>query len=239
MQVKGSTTSTVKMDNLAALGIRPYVVNFSPGEEIYDADFFDCEVLWIAIPPKSRSGEGDVFIEKIRGIIRAIKQFSVENIAFISSTGIYADNNRHVNEETDPQSNTAAGKILFEAENLFRAEDSFKTTIIRFAGLIGPGRDPGRFFAGKKEIPNGDAPVNLIHLDDCIGISKAILAKEAFGYLFNGCSPVHPAKADFYTQAALDSGYEKPEFVRELKEWKIVDSVNVAAVLGYEYKILL
>ncbi|XHR92980.1 NAD-dependent epimerase/dehydratase family protein [Mucilaginibacter sp. UC70_90] len=239
MQVKGSTTSTAKMDNLAALGIRPYVVNFSPGEEIYDADFFDCDVLWIAIPPKSRSGEGDIFLEKVKGIVHAIKRFAIQQVIFVSSTAVYADNNRHVNEETNPQSNTAAGKILFEAENLFRAEDSFKTTIIRFAGLIGPGRDPGRFFAGKKEIPNGYAPVNLIHLDDCIGISKAILAKEAFGYLFNGCAPVHPAKADFYTQAALDSDFEKPEFVRELKEWKIVDSVNVAVVLGYEYKTLL
>lgn len=239
IQVKGSTTSAAKMDDLAAQGIRPYIVNFSPGEEIYDAVFFDCDVLWISIPPKSRSGEGAVFIEKIKGIIRAIKQFAVQNVVFISSTGVYADSNQHVDEETDPQPNTEAGRILFEAENLFRAENSFKTTIIRFAGLIGPGRNPGRFFAGKKDIPNGNAPVNLIHLDDCIGISKAILAKQAFGYLFNGCSPEHPTKVDFYTQAALNSGFEKPEFVRELKEWKIVESVNVGAVLDYKYEVEL
>ncbi|NVM62094.1 nucleoside-diphosphate-sugar epimerase [Mucilaginibacter sp. SG538B] len=239
MQVKGSTTSTAKMDNLAALGIRPYVVNFSPGEEIYDADFFDCDILWISIPPKSRSGEGDIFLQKVKGIVHAIKRFAIQQVIFVSSTGVYADNNRHVNEETDPQPNTEAGRILFEAEKLFRAEDGFKTTIIRFAGLIGPGRDPGRFFAGKKEIPNGDAPVNLIHLDDCIGISKTILAKQAFGYLFNGCSPKHPAKADFYTQAALDSGFEKPEFIRELKEWKVVESINVGPVLAYQYQVLI
>jgi nucleoside-diphosphate-sugar epimerase len=239
MQVKGSTTSTIKMDELAATGIKSYIVNFLPGEEIYDIDFFDCDVLWIAIPPKSRSGEGAAFIEKTKGIVNAIKQFVIQNVVFISSTGVYADSNKHVNEETDPQPNTEAGRILFEAENLFRAEDSFKTTIIRFAGLIGPGRNPGRFFAGKKEISNGDAPVNLIHLDDCIGISKAILAKQAFGYLFNGCSPDHPAKAAFYTQAAIDSGFEKPEFIRELKEWKIVESVNIGPILGYQYEVLL
>ncbi|UOE47527.1 SDR family oxidoreductase [Mucilaginibacter sp. SMC90] len=239
IRVKGSTTSAAKMDDLTATGIEPYIVNFLPGEEIYNADFFDCDVLWIAIPPKSRSGEGAVFIEKIRGIISAIKQFKIQNVVFISSTGVYADSNHHVNEETDPQPNTEAGRILFEAENLFRAEDSFKTTIIRFAGLIGPGRNPGRFFAGKKDIPNGNAPVNLIHLDDCIGISKAILAKQAFGYLFNACSPGHPAKADFYTHAAVVSGFEKPEFIKELKEWKIVESVNVGPILGYQYEALL
>lgn len=239
MQVKGSTTSPAKMEELAAQGIQPYIVNFSPGEEIYDAVFFDCDVLWIAIPPKSRSGEGAVFIEKIKGIIHAIKQFAVQNVVFISSTGVYADCNQQVNEESDPQPNTEAGRILFEAESLFRVEDIFKTTIIRFAGLIGPGRNPGRFFAGKKEIPNGAAPVNLIHLDDCIGISKAILAKQAFGYLFNGCSPEHLTKVDFYTQAALDSGFERPEFIKDMKEWKIVESVNVGPILGYQYKVLL
>jgi nucleoside-diphosphate-sugar epimerase len=239
LQVKGSTTSSAKLDELAAIGIKPYLVNFLPGEETYEADFFDCDVLWIAIPPKSRGGEGAVFIDKIKGIINAIKLHALQKVVFISSTGVYADSNQHVNESTDPQPNTEAGRILFEAENLFRAEVGFKTTIIRFAGLIGPARDPGRFFAGKKDIANGDAPVNLIHLDDCIGLSRAILAKGAFGYLFNGCAPNHPTRAEFYTRAAIQSGYEKPEFIRELKEWKVVESVNVGQVLGYEYRVLL
>jgi nucleoside-diphosphate-sugar epimerase len=239
LQVKGSTTSPAKLDELAAMGIKPYLVNFLPGEETYDTDFFDCDVLWIAIPPKSRGGEGTVFIDKIRGIINAIKRHAVQKAVFISSTGVYADSNQHVNETTDPQPNTEAGRILFEAENLFRAEEGFKTNIIRFAGLIGPARDPGRFFAGKKDIPNGGAPVNLIHLDDCIGLSRAILAKDAFGYLFNGCAPGHPTRADFYTQAAIKSGYEKPEFMGELKEWKVVESVNVGQVLGYEHQVSL
>ncbi|PWK78475.1 nucleoside-diphosphate-sugar epimerase [Mucilaginibacter oryzae] len=239
LTVKGSTTSPARLDELAATGIKPYLVNFLPGGETYDADFFDCNILWIAIPPKSRSGEGSAFTDKIKGIIKAIKQYHVQKVVFISSTGVYADSNQHVNEETDPQPNTEAGRILFEAENLLRHETDFKTTVIRFAGLIGPARNPGRFFAGKKDIPNGDAPVNLIHLDDCIGLSRAILGKDAFGYLFNGCSPTHPAKADFYTQAAIQSGFEKPEFINELKEWKVVESVNVGRVLGYEYTVLL
>ena len=237
--VKGSTTSPAKLNELALMGIEPYLVDFSPGRENYDDAFFDCDVLWIAIPPKSRGGEGAVFIDKIKAIIKAIKQHAVQKVVFISSTGVYADSNQHVNETTDPQPNTEAGRILLEAEDLFWAEDSFKTTIIRFAGLIGPARNPGRFFAGKKDIPNGDAPVNLIHLDDCIGLSKAILAKQAFGYLFNGCATNHPSRVDFYTKAALNSGFEKPEFIREFKEWKVVESVNVGPVLGYEYKILL
>jgi nucleoside-diphosphate-sugar epimerase len=234
-KVKGSTTSPQKTDTLAAEGIEPYLVNFLPGNEHYDDAFFTCDVLFICIPPKSRGGEGPEFIYKIQGIIKAIKKHGVKNVVFISSTGVYADVNAEVNELNDPQPNTEAGRILWQAEELLRQESTFKTTIIRFAGLIGPGRDPGRFFAGKKNIANGNAPVNLIHLDDCIGLSIAILDRQAYGYLFNGCSPDHPSRSVFYTKAALNSGLEAPEFIDELKEWKTVKSVHVEEFLGYRY----
>jgi nucleoside-diphosphate-sugar epimerase len=235
MQVKGSTTSPQKMDALAAGGIEPYLVNFSADGEKYDTDFFNCDVLLIAIPPKARSGEGANFIPKIRGMINAINQHLIKKVIFISSTAVYADLNTEVDENTDPQPNTEPGSILLTAESLFRNKTSFKTTIIRFAGLIGPARNPGRFFAGKKNVPNGEAPVNLIHLDDCVGLTKAILEKDAFGYLFNGCSPNHPTKSDFYTQTAVNAGLEKPEFINELIEWKIVKSVNAGLILNYHF----
>jgi nucleoside-diphosphate-sugar epimerase len=111
-------------------------------------------------------------------------KIKLQKVIFISSTGVYADLNMEVNELTDPQPDTVSGKILYEAEELFRQQIKFKTTIIRFGGLIGLGREPGRFFAGKKDIPNGLAPVNLIELNDCIGITEAILNKNAFGYTF-------------------------------------------------------
>lgn len=235
--VKGSTTSPQKLDALASEGIEPYPVNFSPGNEHYDDAFFACDILFICIPPKSRGGEGPEFIDKIQGIIKAIKKHGIKKVVFISSTSVYADVNAEVDELSDPQPNTEAGRILWQAEDLLRAETKFQTTIIRFGGLIGPGRDPGRFFAGKKDIANGNAPVNLIHLDDCIGLSMTIIDRQAFGYLFNGCSPDHPSRAIFYTVAAIRSGLEAPEFIDELKEWKVVKSINVEVVLGYQYKV--
>ncbi|WP_184549540.1 SDR family oxidoreductase [Mucilaginibacter sp. FT3.2] len=235
VQVKGSTTSPLKMEALLADGIEPYLVNFSADAANYNGEFFNCDALVIAIPPKARSGEGADFIPKTEKIIAAIKQHKVKNVVFISSTAVYADLNHEVDEQTDPQPNTESGKILFDAENLLRAETDFKTTIIRFAGLIGPGRNPGRFFAGKKNIPNGNAPVNLIHLDDCIGLTRAIFDQDAFGHLFNGCSPEHPKKSAFYIKAASDADLEKPDFIDELKEWKIVKSVNTSTILSYKF----
>jgi nucleoside-diphosphate-sugar epimerase len=167
--VKGSTTSAEKLMALKAEGIIPFLIDLSADEAAYDTNFFRCDVLVIAIPPKSRSGEGGEYVPKLQRVINAINQHQIKKVILISSTGVYADLNMKVNEVAAPQPNTASGKILLEAEELFRQQTAFKATVIRFGGLIGPGRDPGRFFAGKKDIPNGLAPVNMIHLDDCIG----------------------------------------------------------------------
>ncbi|MDB5285707.1 MAG: hypothetical protein JWR05_656 [Mucilaginibacter sp.] len=236
-KVNGSTTSTGKLGTLAQAGIKPFLIDLSADDATYNSEFFTCDVLVIAIPPKSRGGEGAEYVPKLQRAINAINQNQIQKVILISSTGVYADLNMEVNELTDPQPDTISGKILYKAEELFRQQTKFKTTIIRFGGLIGPGREPGRFFSGKKDIPNGLAPVNLIELNDCIGITEAVLNKDAFGYTFNACSPHHPPKHEFYTKAAAKAGLVQPAFVSELKEWKIINSINVDRVLAYQYQI--
>jgi nucleoside-diphosphate-sugar epimerase len=235
--VKGSTTSGEKIQHLADLHIVPYLVNFSADNETYAAAFFDCDVLIISIPPKVRTGNAEDYIKRISHIIDAINSSGIKQVIFISSTGVYSDLNTIVNELTPPIPDTESGKALLKAEEMLKKETSFTTTVIRFAGLIGPGRDPGRFFAGKTNIPNGKAPVNLIHLADCTGISLAILKREAFGYTFNAVSQGHPQKADFYVKAAMRSALPVPEFIDELNDWKIVSGGNVETILNYQYQI--
>lgn len=236
VQVNASTTSAEKLAVLKTEGIKPFLIDLSQGQSAPDPGFFDCDVLVIAIPPKARSGQGAEYLPKLEQAVSAIRRSLVKKVILISSTGVYADMNKEVNELTDPQPDTLSGKLLLEAEELFKAEAAFQATILRFGGLIGPGRDPGRFFAGKKNIPNGLAPVNLIHLDDCIGITKAIIAKDVFGYTINACSPHHPPKEKFYTNAAAVAGLELPEFLPELEEWKIVNSVIIGDKLSYQYQ---
>lgn len=235
--VKGSTTSADKLQSLANAQIEPFLINFLPDNDSYDPHFFECDILWICIPPKIRAGKGGDYSDKIRRIISLIISYKIKQVIFISSTGVYGDVNADVNELSETKPDNESGKAMLLAEELLKQQTDFTTTIIRFAGLIGPGRDPGRFFAGKKAIPNGKAPVNLIHLTDCIGISQGIMNNEAFGYTYNACSPSHPEKADFYTKAAKRSGLELPEFIDELKSWKTVSGSNVNRLLNYEYQI--
>jgi len=233
--VKGSATSADKLGALAYLGILPFEVRAEAGGLKAGPGFFDCDVLVISIPPRFRRGESADYLPKLGYIIDAIKQYGIKKAIYTSSTGVYGDTNREVDELSDPQPGTETGIILLGAEKLFEKETGFKTAILRFGGLIGEGRDPGRFFAGKTNIPNGRAPVNLIGLEDCVGITETVIEKDAFGHIFNACSPEHPQKAEFYRAAAAKAGLPPPQFIDELLDWKMVNSVNVPGTLRYQF----
>ena len=65
-------------------------------------------------------------------------------------------------------------------ENLFRNNENFQTTILRFAGLFGGKRQPGNWFVDRK-IPHPKGYVNMIHREDCIAIIQQIIAQNVFG----------------------------------------------------------
>ncbi|KQM72593.1 hypothetical protein ASE74_22860 [Pedobacter sp. Leaf216] len=234
--VKGSTTSREKLALLEAANIQPYLVNFTADEIVADDAFFEADVLFICIPPKRNSTELLDYPQKINSILTAAKDKS-KNIILISSTSVYADENKIVNETSETNPDTDSGKVVLAAEILFKELNPETFTIVRFAGLIGPDRNPGRFFAGKSNVPNGLAPVNLIHQADAVGISLKILEKNAFGRIYNACSPNHPAKMDFYINAATTTGLAVPSFIAEKKDWKIVESVNVPEFLDYTFEV--
>lgn len=234
-KVSGSSTSTDKFTLLKQFNINPFLVSFEKEEETFDREFFSCNSLVICIPPKRSTGEQDSFSGKIRKIAEAADKYGVKQVIFISSTSVYGDYNKEVSEETATSPETDSGKAMVTAENLLQSFKGFSTTVIRFGGLIGPGRDPGRFFAGKTNIPNGQAPVNLIHLADCIGITLSILENKAFGYIYNACAPSHPSRQDYYTRASLASGLVKPHFIDELLNWKQITSINITRLLNYQF----
>jgi len=235
--VKGSVTSAGKFGQLQEIGVLPYLVLFEADSQTVDPDFFGCDVLIICIPPRVRAGEGNSYLYKIQSIIETAISFNVKKVIYISSTGVYGDCDAEVDELMAPRPDTEPGSVLLKAEELFQKQAELETTIIRFGGLVGPGRHPGRFFAGKRDIPNGMAPVNLIHQQDCVGITEAVIEQNVFGILLNACSPGHPAKAMFYREMALNANLPLPEFINELKNWKVVNSVNIGAYLKYDFTV--
>jgi nucleoside-diphosphate-sugar epimerase len=234
--VKGSTTNQEKLAVLQAENIQSYLVNFTADEVVADPVFFEADTLFICIPPKRNSTELQDYPQKINLILEAAKDRS-KHIILISSTSVYADENKVLDESSETHPDTDSGRVVLASEMLFKQLYPENCTIIRFAGLIGPDRNPGRFFAGKSNVANGLAPVNLIHQTDAVGIAVKLLEKQAFGRTYNACSPNHPAKMDFYVNAAKDTGLAAPDFIAEKKDWKIIESLNVPEFLDYKFEV--
>ena len=233
--VKGSTTTPEKLTSLSKENIKPYLVNFTANQINAETVFFDADALFICIPPKRRSVELNDYLIKIQAILSAAEN-KAKNVILISSTSVYGDENKIVNEFSETNPDTESGKVVLQAEQLIKEKHPLNFTILRFAGLIGPDRNPGRFFAGKTAVPNGLAPVNLIHQTDAVGIALAIIQNQAFGRIYNACAPQHPDRKTFYTKAAQETGLVTPQFLDEKNTWKVIESVNVPKFLDYAFE---
>ena len=241
--VNGSTTSNEKLSLLKNSGIQPYLISVSEDEIVGNlTDFLEnSKILIIDVPPKLRTSEKENFVSKIRNLIPFIEKFSVENVIFISSTSVYGEDNLVVTEETELNPDTESGKQLVQTEQLLLSNSNFKTSILRFGGLIGEDRHPIKFLAGRTNIENPNAPINLIHQDDCIGIILEILRqtqnnKLVWNETFNAVTPFHPSRKEYYTQKAFEFNLPLPEFNSEnLTFGKTIASSKVETILGYTF----
>jgi nucleoside-diphosphate-sugar epimerase len=246
--VKGSTTSNDKLSVLKNLGIQPFLISLSEDKTIGNLSGFleNSKILIIDVPPKLRSSEKENFVSKIKNVIPFIEKSSIENVLFISSTSVYGEDNSMVTEETELNPDTESGKQLVQAEQLLESNSNFKTTILRFGGLIGEDRHPVHFLAGRKNLENANAPINLIHQEDCIDIILEILRtpevsgqndKLEWNETFNAAAPFHPSRQEYYSQKALEFNLALPEFNLESPTFgKTILSDKVETVLGYTFK---
>lgn len=240
--VKGSTTSPQKVTTLENAGINPYTITLSAKEVLGNiSDFLsDSDMLIIDIPPKLRGENSELFTDKIQTLIPHIETSGIKNVIFISSTAVYADDNSVVTEDTPAKPTTESGKQLLESEKILQANPNFKTTILRFGGLIGEDRHPVKHLAGKENIENPNAPINLIHQEDCIGVILKIIEREAWGEIFNAVAPYHPTRESYYIKKATGLGLPTPKFSQKNESTgKTVAVKKIEGILKYSFNTAL
>lgn len=249
--VKGSTTTESKLSTLKSLGINPFLVSLDSKNITGAIENFlaGTETLVIDIPPQLRGKNSDsstandpstslrmVFVEKIKTLIPYIEKSTIENVLFVSSTSVYGKIDGTITEETLPKPDTESGKQLLEVEMLLQNNPNFKTTILRFGGLIGEDRNPAKFLAGKKNLENPETPINFIHQEDCIGIILKIITTDSWNEIYNGVSPFHPTRETYYTQKANELTLPLPQFdYSKPSIQKLILGDKVADVLGYAF----
>jgi nucleoside-diphosphate-sugar epimerase len=240
--VKGSTTTQEKFDSLRAAGIEPFRIVIGREIEGEVKSFLDSDILVINIPPERREDIVEHHVEQISLLIDALVDSPVRKVLFVSSTSVYPSLNREVREEdaSDPEAaDSPAGRALLYVEEMLRSETSFSTTVVRFCGLIGYDRNPAAFLQRMKEIADPDQPMNLIHRDDCVALLSEVIHREAWGEVFNACSPSHPARREFYTSAAERLGVDPLPLQPPsdaARPFKIVDSSKIEKAFDYRFR---
>lgn len=234
-RVKGSTTTVNKIDSLASQGIMPYLLKLGESKTKKYIDFLnDSEIIIINFPPKRIPDIVAIYQKQIQSIIPFISDY--QKIIFISSTSVYQNTNGEISESITIQPEKESGKAVAAVEQCLQQKFKDRLTIIRLSGLIGYDRLPGRFLANKKEVLNGDAPINVIHRDDCIGLINAVIKKDIWGEIINGSTDKHPLRKDFYTLAATKIGLIPPNFIKEeIINYKIISNTKSKALLDYTY----
>jgi nucleoside-diphosphate-sugar epimerase len=158
----------------------------------------------------------------------------VKHVLFVSSSSVYRSTNTLVSESSNDEDETS---VLLQIEQLFRNSTGFQTTILRLSGLIGYERHPGRFFRNGKVVQQPDAPVNLIHQDDCVGLIECILTQQQWGTVFNGCADMYLSKCDYYIYTCQLFNFGASDFAdNQSNNFKIVSNQKVKDTLGYEFK---
>lgn len=213
-QVRGSTTSSDKMDALKNAGILPFQLLVSEsGIQGPVDDFLEkVDILILNIPPGLRKAPGENYVTKMKAVHKAVNRAGIDKLVFVSSTSVYGKTRGKVTERTKPLPDTESGVQILASEKLFHKDHNLQTIVLRFGGLIGPGRHPVQFLSGKNALKNGNERINLIHLQDCIHIITKVVEGGHWNEIFNGVYPAHPFKRDYYTKMALKRHLTPPNF---------------------------
>lgn len=233
-RVKGTTTSAAKRRELTKLGIGASVYRLGEsGDTPPEAD-----VYVINIPPSriERYAEG---MKRLRDQLPA----GARQILYCSSTSVYGSGEGLVTEsdlpaggplpegESDEAPHGTPRSELLRAEAVFAADR--RGVVLRLAGLIGGGRNPARFLAGRTGVSKPLAPVNITHLEELIAVIAELVNRGTTAGVFNVCAGDHPTRKEYYTQAALKAGLPPPKFDEtDTSGGKLVDASGIENETG-------
>ncbi|MEH6679786.1 MAG: SDR family oxidoreductase [Sediminicola sp.] len=237
--VRGTTTSLDKLESLGQLGIVPYMVALTEkGVEGPISDFLeDLDILIINVPPKFRGDHKENYVRKIQFVLASANTAEIGRIIFVGSTSVYGGASGEVTEDTLPLPDTESGRQLLAAEKSFSEYPKFRTVILRMAGLIGPDRHPVTSLSGKMGLSNGNDPINLVHLFDCIEIIRVLIDLDQWDSTYNVVYPFHPPKAEYYAKEALKRGLPPPQYLDgKGKVGKMVTSIKTLNGEPFRYR---
>jgi nucleoside-diphosphate-sugar epimerase len=235
--VHGSRQSKKDADSLQEQGVDGFAVQISENHVSGNLREFLHGVsrLFLTFPPGIRKNPKRDFVAVIQQLLPHIHKSKVKEVVFTSSTVVYGPQQGLVTPNTVPQPQTESGKQLFEVESILRSQNSFSTQIVRLGGLLGGDRHPVKQLAKLPVVDNPQAPINLIHKADAIGLLRYLADQAPWQSIYNGVAPWHPTKQDFYEQAAKKMKLPFPKFAEEPGNTNKIVTDSQVESFGYAF----
>lgn len=214
-QVTAVTRSVNKAAQLQSEGLHTCLADLLQAGALADLPPADWVLYAVGYDRDSRQGRREVYVEGLRSALGALPQLP-EKLLYVSSTGVYAQNDGSwVDEHSPTQPRREGGQAALEAEQLLESHPmGQRAVILRMAGLYGPGRTPRAESLRRGEpIPaDPDTFLNLLHVDDAASavIEAAERAQPPARYVVADGSPT--TRREYYEFLANLLGAPPPTF---------------------------
>lgn len=164
------------------------------------------DLLLVSVPP---SASGD---PALAAFGEAIKASPIRRIVYLSTVGVYGDHNGRWIDETAPVAPNAGRRAArATAESDWTTLAGERTSILRLAGIYGPGRNALanlRAGAARRIVKPGQV-FNRIHVTDIARAIAAAFARKTTG-IWNVCDDEPAPPQDVVTFAASLMGIAPP-----------------------------
>lgn len=222
-QVYALTRSNARSEELRQQNIEPIVGHWLDPDSLRDLPCVDS--VLVSVPHRADSStQQDIAEEEIigthtRGLGNLLQALPADwrRLVYLSTTGVYGQDSSDPVDEATPVHPTRLGpKMAVAAEKWLHAQPADERfTVLRLAGIYGPGRIPlaNKLRQGEPLAVPLDGHLNLVHVRD-IGRMIHVVAGRAMQlptYVFSDGQPV--LRETFYRRVAELCHVPEPTFI--------------------------
>lgn len=213
-RVWGLVRTPSRLARLSEAGVEPIVADVAAPLPLPALPEVDTVVWAVGFDRTAGRSYREVHVDGLRRLLDALA--GNPRLIFVSSTGVWGRvDGQRVDEATPPHPDREAGRVLLEAEALLGGHPKGPGTVLRLAGIYGPGRLPriDDLRASRPLEADPDSWLNLIHVDDAAAVVMAVADHAGPGplYVVSDGRPVR--RRDFYARLADLVGSPPPNWI--------------------------